>query len=75
MALQADLENAEFTRVVLEEYAEGVYVFIFRQGEEAPCFDYLQGDWEMAKRCARDICGTTEQMWRTIPDTGIMGQH
>jgi hypothetical protein len=73
MALEAIINQPQFHRVILEEYAEGVYVFVFKPGEEWPCRDNLQNDWEMAKRSARHHYGVTEEMWREIPDTGIMG--
>jgi hypothetical protein len=73
MALEAFVDHPEFHRVVLEEYAEGVYVMAFKPGEEWPCRDHLQNDWEMAKRSATQDYGVAEQVWREIPNTRIMG--
>jgi hypothetical protein len=45
MALEAIINQPHFNRVILEEYAEGVYVLVFKPGEEWPCRDHLQDNW------------------------------
>jgi hypothetical protein len=73
MAIEAEINPPEFHRVVLEKYAEGVYVMVFKAGEEWPCRDHLQDNWKIAKLQALEDFGVTEVLWREIPDTGIMG--
>ena len=73
MALEAIIKQPEVQRVVLEERPEGVYVLVFKSGEESPCQDHLQDDWAMAKQHALEDFGVNDAMWREIPDTGIMG--
>jgi hypothetical protein len=73
MALEATINHPEFQRVILEEYAEGVYVMAFKPGEEWPCRDHLQDNWPIAKMQALEDYGVTEEMWREIPDTHVMG--
>jgi hypothetical protein len=73
MALEAIINQPEFQRVILEEYAEGVYILVFKPGEEWPCRDHLQDNWAIAKLQALEDYGVTDEMWREVPDTGIMG--
>ena len=73
MALEAIIKQPEAQRVVLEERPEGVYVLVFKSGEEWPCQDHLQDNWAMAKQHALEDFGVTDKMWREIADTGIMG--
>lgn len=73
MALEAFPHRPDADRVVLEKYAEGVYVLVFKAGEEWPCRDHLQDNWVIAKQQGLEDYGVTEEMWREIPDTGIMG--
>jgi len=72
MALEATIQQPQAQRVVLEEYSEGVYVLVFKADDEWPCQDHLQDDWAMAKQHALEDFGVTDDMWREIPDTGIM---
>ena len=76
MALEAIVNREGVYRVVLEEYVEGVYVLVYDTPElsnDSPCQDHLQNDWKMAKLAALQDYGVTEEMWREIPNTGIMG--
>ena len=73
MALEAIINQPQAHRVILEEYPEGVYVLVFDSPDDPdPCRDNLQDDWPMAKRSALHRYGVTDDMWREIPDTGIM---
>lgn len=73
MALEAIIQLPQAHRIILEEYPEGVYVLIFKAGEQWPWQDHLQDDWAMAKLHALEDFGVTDGMWRQISDTGIMG--
>ena len=76
MALEAIVNLEGVYRVILEQYAEGVYVLVYDTPElsnESPCEDHLQNDWNMAKLAALQDYGVTDDLWREIPDTGIMG--
>ncbi len=57
----------------MEEYAEGVYVLVFKPGEQWPFRDNLQDNWQQAKLQALEDYGVTEEMLVEVPDTGIMG--
>ncbi|MBL9092771.1 MAG: hypothetical protein JNL96_16245 [Planctomycetaceae bacterium] len=74
MALQAIVDRERVYRVVLEEYAEGVYVLVFDTASaEWPCEDHLQNDWPMARRAALHDYGITDDQWREVPDTKFNG--
>ena len=79
MALEAKVGRTGETgvdRVVLEQYPEGVYVYVFeRPDSRFPEWDHLQDDWDMAKRaCAQDY-GIALDVWKEIPDTSLHGPH
>ena len=73
MALEAIVQRPQAQRIILEEQPEGVYVLVFNAGEQWPCQDYLQDDWAMAKLHALEDFGVTDEMWRQIIDTGLVG--
>lgn len=76
MALYAEVERNDVHHVILEEYCEGVYVLVFATADESsPSQDHLQNDMAMAKRACEQDFHITESMWKTIPDTGIMGER
>ena len=55
-------------RVLLKENPEGVYVFVFDSREsQYPEKDWLQDDWEMAKRACFQDFGIQDHEW--IPTT------
>ena len=69
MALEATLGRAGVNRVVLEQYHEGIYVFVFeRPGSPHPYRDYLQDTWAQAKGFCEDEYGISESDWKEIPD-------
>jgi len=75
MALYAEVNREGVHHLVLEEYQEGVYVLVFPTASNySPSEDHLQNDWDMAKRSAMQCWGITEDRWKEIPDTGIMGE-
>ncbi|MDX2147186.1 MAG: hypothetical protein SFZ23_06650 [Planctomycetota bacterium] len=76
MALEAIIHRKGVHRIVLEEYPEGVYVLIYESadaGDDSPCQDHLQNNWEIAKRQAREDFGITDDMWKEIPNTRFNG--
>ena len=72
MALEARITHSGLQRVVLEEYPWGVYVMAYRPNETGPCRDHLQDNWQHARLQALEDYGVSDDMWREIPDTGIM---
>jgi hypothetical protein len=69
MALQAKVGRAGVSHVVLEEYPEGIYVFVFERPDSPhPYRDYLQDTWDMAKGFCEDEYGIPESGWNQIPD-------
>ena len=73
MALQAIVDIKGVYRVILEHYPEGVYVLIFESPDsQYPYKDYLQLDWDMAKRACFQDFGISDEMWHEVPDTGLM---
>ena len=76
MALEAIINRKDAYRIVLEEYPEDVYVLVYESavaGDNSPCQDHLQDNWEIAKRQAREDFGMTDDMWKEIPDTRFNG--
>jgi hypothetical protein len=72
-ALEAIVDRGGIYGVVLQERAEGVYVFSFATPENLRSVrDDLQADWPMAKNCSARRYGTTEDMWDEIADTSLM---
>ena len=75
MALEAIVNRNGVYKVVLQERPEGIYVFAFPGVENSLSLrDDLQDDWAMAKRCSARRYGTTEDMWREIPETDLMAR-
>jgi hypothetical protein len=63
-------------RVVLEQYAEGVYVFVFKTAESrCPEEDYLQDDLAAAKEFCRERFEVVEKDWAVVADPGLAGGH
>jgi hypothetical protein len=72
MAFEAIVNRGGVHKVVLQERPEGVYVYAFPGPENRRLLsDHLQDDLAMAKSCSADLYGTTEDMWREVPDTGL----
>ncbi len=75
MALEAILNRQGIYKVVLQERPEGIYIFVFDRPESRVSLrDHLQDNWEIAKRCASEDHGVTEDMWREIPETDLMAR-
>ena len=75
MALEAIVNRDGVYKVVLQERPEGVYIFSFPGRENRLSLrDDLQDDWATAKSCSASRYGTTEDMWRKIPDTDLMAR-
>lgn len=69
MALEAKIKRVGVERVVLEQYPEGIYVFVFEQPDSPhPYRDYLQDNWEMAKGFCQDEYGIDAGSWTEIPN-------
>jgi len=69
MALEAIVRRAGVDRVVLEQYPEGVYMFVFeRPDSQHPYRDYLQDSWDRARGFCEDEYGIPESEWTEIPD-------
>jgi hypothetical protein len=69
MALEARIGRAGADRVVLEEYPEGIYVFVFEQADSPhPYRDYLQDTWDQAKGFCKRKYGIAESVWTEISD-------
>ena len=76
MALEATVNRDGIHRIVLEQYQEGVYVYVFKTPQSKwPEEDHLQDDFDMAKLACKDDYGISESDWHAIPDTGIHGPH
>lgn len=73
MALEAYSADRK-VRAVLEQYLEGIYVYIFKDGEKYPYRDHLQNTWDIAIEQACSDYGV-ENSWAEIPDTCLHGEH
>ncbi len=74
MAYEALAQKADVYRLVLEERAEGTYIFVFRTRESPwPEQDYLQDSLEIAMRACEDDYGVPRDAWKKIPDPGLSG--
>jgi hypothetical protein len=72
MALMAHVGREGLERIVLEEYPEGVYVFVFSGSTpESLIADYLQDDFQMAKFFCEEEYAILQSDWQVIPDPGI----
>ena len=72
MALEAVLKDHAFERVVLEEYEEGVYVFMFEHKDKRiPDRDYLQDSMELAIEFCEEEFRIPREVWKEIPDPGL----
>lgn len=74
MALEA-FSKDQTNRVVLEEYPEGVYVYVFRKDENSPSRDHLQDTIEIAKRQAYEDYGVVPETWKETPNLCLHGEH
>jgi hypothetical protein len=72
MAYEALIRRADVYRIVLEEYAEGTYVFVFYKSESPwPEEDHLQDNLEIAMRTCEHDYGVPREAWKKIPDPGL----
>lgn len=76
MAMEVVVNREGLHRIVLEQYPEGVYVYVwFREDGPGPERDYLQDTVEQAKGfCTRNY-GVDSESWKPIPDTCLHGPH
>ncbi len=73
MAYEALVRRADVYRIVLEEHAEGTYIFVFREPDSpGPEEDYLQDNTEIAMRACEDHYGVPRSAWKEIPNPGLM---
>jgi hypothetical protein len=73
MVLQAYLKSrTEIETIILEEYPWGVYVMVFRFGDNIPFCDSLQDSWEHAREEAFEDYGASDDDFFEIPDTKLM---
>ena len=69
LAYQVILDCPGVYRVLLEERAEGTYVYVFDEAAaRGPCEDYLQDDLEMAMRACQQDFGIHREQWQVVPD-------
>ena len=73
LAFEAIVNRGGVHKIVLQERPEGFYVFSFPGPENKNSLrDDLQDDLAMAKICSAELYGTSDDLWRQIPDTGLM---
>jgi len=66
-----------FSRLILEQAEEGVYVFVYKtDNSEYPEIDHLQDDLKHAKKQCLDDYGVPIDAWKTDTQTSpIMGRN
>lgn len=75
MAQEAIVDKPGVHKVILERYPEGVYVLVYdRSDTDKTIRDDLQDNWDMAKHACLQDFGITEDMWKPVPNTGLMGK-
>ena len=73
MAYEALVRRVDLHRIVLEEHAEGTYIFVFRKPDSPwPEEDYLQDNTEIAMRACERNYGVPRDAWKEIPNPGLM---
>ena len=74
MAYQVILNQETIYRVVLEERAEGTYVFAFKtNSSQFPEEDLLQDNLEMAMRACEQDYGINKAQWVEVSDQRLSG--
>ena len=72
-AYEALLERDDVYRIVLEEYSEGVYVWVFLTSRSAcPGKDHLQDSMAQAVSFCERHYNVSRDIWRPIPRLGLM---
>ena len=72
MAYQVILNQETIYRVVLEERAEGTYIFVFKTSSSRfPEEDSLQDNLEMAMRACEQDYGMNKAEWVEVSDQGL----
>ncbi len=73
VAYEALIRRDDVHRIVLEEHAEGTYIFVFRTpGSSHPDEDHLQDDVAMAMRACEDDYDVPRHLWKEIPNPGLL---
>jgi len=76
MAYEVIVNKPGLYRILLEEYPEGVYIYIFESPNgPGPEKDYLEHDLESAKRICKMEYGIEEHEWREVPNENMHGRH